>query len=181
MTKLLIGNKGLGLNDLATVGSVLVMTGILLSIGTWIQSDLAHSMATVSTITNESVNFAVNKTFYSLAYPLANIVSITNETTAGTLTIGSGNYTTRDNGEISQVNFTFCAATAQAMGTFKVTYSTYGNDTYQTNRAYSVMANSTDAVAKLSAWLPIIAIVFAAGIILGVLSLAFMVRPGVGV
>lgn len=93
-----MGRKGLGLQDLSTVGTVLVVTGIVLGIGAYINSQI--------------------------------------QTTAG-----------------------------------------WGTTSVQ----YLAVSNATDAISKLAQWLPIIAIVFAAGIILGVLALAFMPRGGVGV
>lgn len=169
MTKLLLGRKGLGMNDLSTIGTTFIVVGILLGVGVYINSQLAETMATTSTVTNETINFATNATWYNLVYPARLISMVSN----GTNPVGSGNYTLRMSGTTSQVNLTLVipgAVPPYYVGSYNVTYTIYNGT------SYLVSQNATDSIAKLSSWLPIIAIVFAAGIILGLLALAFM--PG---
>ena len=163
-----IGRKGLGFADLSTIGMVLLVTGLSLGIGIYVQSELGKTMASSSTVTNESINFATNDTWYSLAYPMRSVSLVTNETATGTYTVGSDYYTTQVSGTVSQVKI-YANATV-VVGTYNVTYGAYSGT------QYTISQNSTNAIAQLSAWLPIIAIVAAAGIILTVLASAFAMR-----
>lgn len=173
MTKLLLGRKGLGMNDLSVIGTTFIVVGILLGVGVYINGQLGETMATTSTVTNETVNFAANATWYNLVYPARSISVVSN----GTHPVGSGNYTLRTSGTTSQANLTLVipgAIQSYYAGNYNVTYTIYNGT------QYLVAQNATDSIAKLSSWLPIIAIVFAAGIILGLLALAFMPRNMAG-
>lgn len=48
-----------------------------------------------------------------------------------------------------------------------------------TDTAYIAVANATEGIATLAQWLPIIAVVIAAGVVIGVLVMAFSSRRGV--
>lgn len=48
-----------------------------------------------------------------------------------------------------------------------------------TSDEYLAVANATSGISKLASWLPIIAVVIAAGVVIGVLVMAFSTRRGV--
>ena len=48
-----------------------------------------------------------------------------------------------------------------------------------TSSEYLAVANATSGISKLASWLPIIAVVIAAGVVIGVLVMAFSTRRGV--
>lgn len=144
---------------------LLVVTGIILGFGSYINTQIADEAYTGSTITNESVTFT-NATYAWLNHKAKAISSVNNYTyTIPEGADGSAYWVSRNVGTKTQV-LIYTNATAVA-GAYNVTYVA-AND-----MATAATTNSTEGLQALSTWLPIIAVVIAAGVVIGMLFMAF--------
>ena len=171
--------KGLTYNDLSQLAYLFVFVGIVLAVGVWTTGETGKTFDTTST-TNESFTMASNTTYVTLGYQyIKSISAIYNMTNATGLDSGKRNASSL----IAVANYSLsgdsnavrcCGATDAGWypaGTFLVDYVAYGD-------SYVVMRNSTMGILKMSSWLPIVAIVLSAAIIVGILSLYLGRREG---
>ena len=166
MQKTKTKRKGLTVWNLANIGMMFVILTVSLGLGVWVNDEMITSAYDTSTVTNDSVIFAANNTYYDLTYKSAGITSVAN----ATATLGTTNYTTRDMGYITQIVGYFGETTGSVV--FNVSYSAYKSD------SHFVTTNATKSISTLAQWLPIIAIVIAAGVVIGSLLMAFSRRGG---
>ena len=172
------GTKGMSASDLTNAAFLFVLVGVVLSVGVWINKDLGEQAFTSEAVVNESVTFT-NGSFKALNFNyLDSITMIHNDTNSGTNVVDAANYTTRVNANgVSEVNLTYvCGSdTSQAL-VFNVSYSMYENVT-----GYMAIRNSSEGLSTLTEWLPVIAIVVAAGIVISTLIVAFTFRKNDGI
>jgi len=163
--------KGISVWNLANIGVMFVILTVSLGIGAWINDEMVTSAYGTSTVTNESVTFAANDTWYNLVYKAASITQVAN----ATFTFGSadGHYATRDDEYISQIKiYTNASAGPETATAYNVSYNAYKSD------SHFVTTNATKSISTLAQWLPIIAIVIAAGVVIGTLLISFSKRGG---
>ena len=166
MARLEIGSRGLVVADLAPIAMTFVLLGLFLSVGAWINKDLSETTFATEQVDNETITFA-NMTWATTAYRIQGITKISNGTYLVTNT-DNANYTFRDVGTRGQINFTMlCKAVCINAGSFNVTYQAYKS------AGYLVISNSTSGLSTLTSWMPIIAVVIAAGLVVGLLIRGF--------
>jgi len=168
---------GIEFNQLATVAMLFVLVGVMLGVGVWINNEFANTAFDKSTAVNETVNFAVNDTWYALAYPYVDSVSLVyNNTSTGNVLLSEG--TTQGTWQFRAPNEAkvFTNSTVKA-GNKYVTYVTW-NTTEGVLGAENILIskNATSGQGKLAEWLPIIAVVIAASVVIGVLVTSFSMR-----
>ena len=165
-----LGQKGVSLNQLTAVGLTFVLIGLFLGLGAFINNQVATGTVTTVGISNESVNFAVTETYYATAYPIAGTVTVYNDS-ALTTTWPAVNYTWGDQAVKVTTSDEYPA------GEHYLSYLAF-NDTADSN--YYIAKNATAGLSQLSAWLPIIAIVIAAGVVITVLVGSFALKKEEG-
>ena len=161
-----MNSRGLAVSDLAPIAVTFVMLGIFLGMGNWINKDLSETTFATETVTNETISFT-NMTWATTSWRVASISMLSNGTYLVTNT-DSANYTFRDVGYVSQINFTMlCKGACIDAGDFNVTYLAYKSE------GYLVVTNSTKGLSTLAEWMPIIGVVIAAGFVIAFLIKGF--------
>lgn len=156
--------KGISVWNLANIGVLFVVLTVSLGIGAWINDELITGAYGTAAQTNETFNNIVNNTYYDMTYKSAGITGVAN----ATITLDTTNYSTRDMGYITQVVFYFGETVATP--NFNVSYNAYESD------SHFVTTNATASISTLASWLPIIAIVIAAGVVIATLMVWFTRR-----
>lgn len=170
-------NKGLSAWQLSQVALTLVFVGVALSVGIWVNQQTAET-GFGTDAANHSQNFAVNATWYALphrAQSISQYANYSNSTASGmglnvfdNTTNNNAGFESREYGMLTHVRLHTNAT--MFVGTYNVTYRAYNSS------AYYATANATEGLNQLNQWLPIIAIVIAAGIIIGALMMWFSRR-----
>lgn len=164
--KTLLSSKGMSVADLGKVGFALVFLVVTLAVGVWVNQNFAETAFT-GVSTNQSQNFAVNDTWYNTNYRAADgSISVINYTDE----LPSANIDTTDNGYVSMVKL--YTNDTYLVGTYNISYKALSED------GYLVSANATSGLVTLSNWIPIIAIVIAAAVVIGVIMLYFAKKGG---
>jgi len=164
-----LSKKGMSLADMRTAAMTLILVGIVLGMGVWINQDIYKTGFSTELVVNHSMTLTAN-TFNQLPHRTSSISSISNATDLLT----AANWSTlRDIGYVSEFNFTNGTAGAIFTGTWNVSYNAYNSTEF-----YAVM-NSTSGISKLGQWLPIVMVVIAAAVVIGVLIMAFGSRGGI--
>jgi len=154
------------LQDLGSVAILLVVSGVVLSIGSQIVGEIktSDSMTTIST-TNESVNFAANDTYYTLSnQPLKSVDAIYNDT-GHTYTYPTSYYTARTGNDGAVKIYT----NGTAEGDYNITTGTHYVDYTSYDVAYNISENTQEGLDDLGGWMPTIALVVAATIVIGII------------
>jgi len=148
--------------DLAPIAVMLVVATIIVSIGANVLQEIKEQQEGSdrgTSVSNESMTFSVNNTYYSTAYmPVKTVASIANDSHI----IASANYTWDD-----QLGVKVYGGTGAPLvpGTYNVTY------------VYLVSLNVTESglesVEELGEWLPTIALIVAAVIVIGTIVVYF--------
>jgi len=156
------------LKDVAPIGIVFIIAGIVLGIGSNIVRDVGEQGPT-STVTNETVTI-VNGTCSRLANPIASMTYVWNYT--GTAAgddplVTSGNYTLCDGGDsgiLMQVSPCYPGTS------YNFTYEARSSLVWRTT------ANTTQGLGELAGWLPTVGLVIAAALVIGIILSSMM--PG---
>jgi len=163
MARLKMSSRGLVVADLLPIAMTFVLLGMFLSLGVWINKDLGETTFATELVNNETLTFT-NLTYTSTGYRISSIVLLSN----GTYTVGSGNYSFENTGTVSRINTTLlCKGACINAGSFNVSYQAYKS------AGYLVVGNSTAGLTTLSSWMVILAVVIAAGMVIGVLLRGF--------
>jgi hypothetical protein len=157
--------KGTLLADIPKIALVFVAFGVILGIGMYISGQVEQQGLSTTTVTNESVNFVSNASETVLAYPFIQSVTAIYNNTYNNVTIASGNYT------VSETGITCCDGVKVPQGVRYVTYVAYSS---QSNPSIYALHNTTSGLSTLSGYLPIIGVIIAAAVIIGVLVHGFI-------
>lgn len=135
---------------------VLVVSQLIIA---GIQED--DSMLTSTTVTNESL-VIVNGTAKTMGHSLVTSITALGNATQDIDIAGNVSYST--NADYSEITVTYLTKGATRFGgTYNVTY-VYGDRTH----AYNTTIEGSDGLFELSDWLPLIALVIAAAVIVGI-------------
>jgi len=153
------------LKMLTTAGLGIVVLGIMLAVGASINMNVARNAMPTVQVECEEVTWAANSTWMPLAYPyLKSVEYMYNASTCAEATlIKAGNYTWNER----QV---YLSTTNQASFGDGVKYLNY---TAYSGAGAESLYNSTTSLSTLSSWIPIIAVVLAAAVVIGILVAAF--------
>jgi len=160
--------------DITAIVLVLVIGGITLGVGTQILEETGSKFSTNTT--NETITF-VNGTCRSLTYwPIVSIVELQNGSQATgaddvSYIFDTNNYTLCTGNDEGEMQVTLPQDISLSL-TFNVTYTNLATHPYRT------IHNATLGTAELAGWIPTIALVIAAAVIIGVIFMAF--APGRG-
>ena len=173
-----LGRKGYSLSDMAPIATMFVFVGLALGIGAYVNSEVAETSFTLLSVGCEKVTWGTNATAKTLAYPYIRSVnqmynsSVCGDISKPNILVGSGNYTNTE---------TFVTLTATGIEMFGSGEKWLNYTTWNTTRypEMLIVKNSTKSLGDLASWLPIIGVVLAAGIVIGVLVLSFGNRRGI--
>ena len=159
--------KGIAVQDLATIGMTMVIVGAMIAIGVWVLTDFQEADGVFGGTARTALTLAIpNGTATALPYRyIRSIDGIYNTTmSAAGEELGSGNYT------LVQPNSVLISIDADDV-TVATTEDWLVNYTVYDDEGYLAAANATSGMSQLASWLPIIAIVIAAAIIIGTLTM----------
>lgn len=163
--------KGYSLNELPQVGLMIVFIGIVIGVGAYLNHEIANTSFPTTQVNMETVTWVDNATRIMLANPyIQSIQGIYNGTpTTLVNTIQSGNYS------FGEENGILCC---KVCGTKDCNVATtlYVNYTAWIGEDYYVSKNVTSGFKNLSQWIPIIAVVIAASVVIVTLMTSFMRR-----
>ncbi len=169
-----LGKKGITLGTLQTAATLLVFVGLILGIGTYVNEQVGTTAFSANVLTSncEAIAFITNNTRLPTTKPyIVSVSHMYNNSTcvddplAGVgMLIGTGNYTYDDYSILLTASSNIGAATK------------YINYSFHNDTEFLITKNTTAGIANLAQWLPIIAVVLAAGVVIGVIVLAFSGR-----
>lgn len=152
----------------------LVISGVIIGIGSTIVQGVATTQIETRNIINETINFAVNGTYYPFTYKSVQIVlNITNNTHQlynNASIQGNWSY----NSSYIRMQSNFGVANYINVGTYNVTYTINRNDT----PAYLTSMNVSSGILNASAQFPLLGTIIAMGAIITILLAIFAFRKG---
>jgi hypothetical protein len=163
--------KGYSFNQLPQVALMIVFIGITIGVGAYLNHEIANTSYPTTAVQMETVTWVDNATYIKLAYPyIKSIEGVYNGTTATLAnTYTSGNYSFTEEGGLLCCKV--CGTkTCNVNTTLQVNYTTWNG------AEYYVSKNATSGMRNLSVWIPIIAVVIAASVVIGLLMTSFMRR-----
>lgn len=163
--------KGYALEQLPQVGLMIVFIGLAVGLGAYINHEISTTSYTTTVVQMETVTWVNNATYMKLAYPyIKSIEGVYNGSTATTAnTFTSGNYSFDE--EAGLLCCKVCGtADCRVNTTLRVNYTTWAGEEFY------VAKNASSGMRNLSIWIPIIAVVIAASVVIGVLMTSFMKR-----
>lgn len=165
-----MSSKGVfDLHTMAATGLALVLVGVTLAIGAAVNSQLQTSALPTVQVKCEAITWSANATYAVAVYPYIKSVdymyngSVCGVAGSTSQLINPANYST--NGR--QIYLAATGIDNFGNGIKYVNYTTW------TGADRMVMENSTSSIITIASWLPIIAVVAAAGIIIAVLISSF--------
>ena len=172
-----MNKKGQITSSLTSVAMALLMVAVIAAISMYIMNAVGTN-AGLSVQSENSTITTTNDTWARLPYRVASISKVSNngdglvadnETVAWIdgcgSTCGSGGYVTAESGSQTLIKV-YTNGTYRA-GTQTIAYSAYSTD------AAMAAQNASAAISTITAWLPLIALVIAAGLIIALLMGAF--------
>jgi len=162
----------MGIESIPTIAMTLILIVITTVIGAWIIGDLGDTIIeNTDKINNDVVNEVhTNQTSFYLGRAFNNTVRgysldtvLLRNVTVG-YTINSGNYTVN----AADGNITLVAGFGLNAGTERF-YVNYTYSVFEPSVAFNATTEGGDAVFTIAEWLPIIAIVIAATVIIGLI------------
>lgn len=169
-------SKGFTLAQFQTIALGFVLTAVVVSMGAYILNEMAtteqDNPSSTTAITNESLNFAVNNTWYTLGHrPMATLTAVYNDS-AHTATYDSSLFNTQHStsgaAQIRMLaNSSLGVAPNVTVGTRYVAY-TYGSERY-----YNLTHKGLESLETFGDWLPLVAIAVVAAICIGVIIVYF--------
>ena len=169
-----MNKKGQSANSLPQIGMAFLMIGIIAAIGVYVL-DTIGTDPTMSTQTENSSIVCVNDTWVALPYRAASISKVSNngdglvadnETVAWCEGCGNGGYVTTEASYYTRIKV-YTNGTYREGDTQTVLYEAYSTP------AAMAAQNTSAGIAAIAAWLPLIGLVIAAGIIIAILTGAF--------
>lgn len=165
--------KGYTLKDLAPIVIMLVIASIVTSVGTEVVSnvrDVEEDMSSnIVTVSNESINFAANNTWYGLVElyyrSLTSVMNASHDINTANFTAEKTGY---NMGRIKLVSTTGAGNANISTGTYYVTY-THEAGTH----AWNISSQGLESLETIGDWIPTVALVIAAVIVIGVIVLYF--------
>jgi hypothetical protein len=162
-----MGSKGFTLAELQVVAVAFLIAIIAIAMGARVLGEMAELEQTSSTdttgVTNESLNFAANYTWYNLGHrPIVGLSSVKNTTDSISTSFFSTRNDVGGNAQIRMINDGTLVA-----GIYNVSY-TYGSE-----RFYNITFKGLEALRTFSDWLPIVAIAVIASVVIGVVIVYF--------
>jgi hypothetical protein len=164
-----IGRKGFTLSDMSAVAMTLVLIGLAVAFGAMINRSVRDNAFTTVSVGCEAVTAPATNTWSALAYPyIKSVGAVYNGSTcAAALKLGTGNYTVGDSGILWTL-------TNPDSADKYVNYTTFNTSLADGNgRGVLALENSTAGLGSLAGWLPLIAIVIAAAMIIGIIVKVF--------
>lgn len=164
--------KGIAFKDLATIGTLFVIVGVVIGVGAYMNDQIAETAYTDATVEMEPRTFTDNTTPITFTYPyIKSVEAVYNASTAtATSLILSGNYT------VYETAILCCGTLEPINGTIFINYTTWNTTLYPD---ILITKNATSGMGTLSSWLPIVAIVIAAAVVIGVVATYFVRKEGV--
>jgi hypothetical protein len=163
-------SKGISaLESLPQVAMLLVFIGVAIGVGAYLNHEIATTSYTTTKVTNEAFTFTDNATYVKLAYPyIKSIEGVYNGTPFNTTnTINSGNYTFNEDSGIIITKTTCNGVDCKFNTTLRVNYTTWAGE------EFLVSKNASSGLRNLSMWIPIIAVVISASVVIMVLMSSF--------
>lgn len=161
----MMGKKGLAFEDLSKIASLFILIGLVFGMGVLINQNLAGQLTT-------SISYNDSETLTNLTFvtpsdcaPFLSASRVMN----GTEELASGNWTSVAR---HGINLTL----VEGGGTFVLDAAWLVTYKCGNTSAYLAVENATAGISQLAQWMPIIAIVIAAGIIIGLLVKAFTIK-----
>lgn len=152
--------KGLTTSDMPQLAMTLIFIGVVLGVGVWVtQSVQTSSGFHQDSATGVDLVVAANNTRVYFAPNVVKIDGLYNATYALTAT----NYSLYNDHEIL---ITFDASQDDS-ATYKINYTAY-NDT-----GYAALSNTTSSLSVVASWLPVMAVILAAAIVVGLVVVWF--------
>lgn len=165
---------GITLSGIAGIAVLFIVLAVILGFGAKVTGELAEDMTTDTTVLAESITGMTNATNKSVATIGASRFTLS---TAGVVLYNasngelyaqgaSGSYIAYANGVISWLNWTDPEGTR----TINYTYNAC------TTTDCSATENGTQSLGELSSWIPTIAVIIMAAIIIGIVTTYFYAR-----
>jgi len=152
-------------SNFVNVALTFIFVGVLLAMGLYVNNQFGTQLNDVS-YANESLTFT-NDTWTSLKHKASSVSSVANATNE----FPSANVTTRDVGEGTQIKLVENQAVLLSeWDVWNVSYYAYNTSTS------NVTSATSESMQTFTEWLPIIAVVIAASITIGLLMMALMLR-----
>lgn len=151
--------KGLSMDSFAKYAFLFVTVGVMLAMALQVNEQIQDELP-ITSVVDESVTYVNETAVFPECTPFIYVTTIGNTSR----TLSSGNYTqAKDVG----ITLTYISDDLDDNLVWNTTY-TCGNTT-----EYLAVENSTAGIATLTEWMPIIAVVVAAALIIGLLVMAF--------
>ena len=152
------------LKDIAPIAIILVISAIIISIGTQILGEVKTSdTISTTTVTNESQNFAANNTYYAFdTQPVKSVKAM--YYFSNTTFIIPSTYYAYTTGNAAEIKIYTNSSVA---GYPNITATTYYFDYTTYDIAYNITEKGQEGLESLGDWLPTIALVVAAVIVIG--------------
>jgi len=167
--------KGITMAQFGSIVLGFVVVAIIISMGGEIFAGLQETQAngTTSSVTNDTINFAVNDTCYNIVEidPNHNLPCITGLSSASNLStsIAIGNFST-SGCQCREIKAELNPA-AYVVGIYNVTYAySYSSD------SWNITGEGLEGAETFGDWLPTIAIVISAAVIIGIIITYFHFR-----
>ena len=162
----MLSHRGLSFTDLSSVAYMVVLIGIAIAMGVWINRETGYTLTSTFTVTNESVNLAVNNTPYGMAWPYVKEITLVNNATFQNATHGDDDPITSTHYGLSEIEgtsyITLYSNATNPAGIKWVSYTAYNTT------ELGIVKNATQGVYNLAKWMPVIAVVIAASVVVGV-------------
>ena len=163
-------SKGVSaLDSLPQVALLLVFIGVAIGVGAYLNHEIATTSYTTTKVQNEAFTYTDNATYVKLAYPyIKSVEMVANGTPFNTTNvINSANYTFDEESGI-KISLTTCGGEdCNFNSTLRVNYTTWAGE------EFLVSKNASSGLRNLSQWIPIIAVVIAASVVIVVLMTSF--------
>lgn len=156
------------LSNLQVFLLAILVTAVVISITSQILGTIKTSEAiTTTSVTNESINFVANDTYYSFGqFPVKGISAIyyfPNNSASFVLPAAHFAYTTGNSAQVKIIANGVGAYPNTTTGVKYVSYSVY-------NREYNITEKGQDAMKSVGDWLPTIGVVMSAAVVLGIIN-----------
>lgn len=158
-----LSRKGMSYEQITPIAVAFVILGVSAAIGLQVLTSFTDTMDTTTSVVNDST-VCTNATYAALDYNyVKSVTSIKNVS----VTLLAGNYTCTSMSPVRDS----CNVTIMTEGPYAKSGQTWNISYERYNSAdFYAAQNASAGVAQLMSWLPILAIVFAAVIVIGVLT-----------
>ena len=163
--------KGISVGDMSNAALVIIFLGVVLSVGSYMQGQIADTSFDTTAELNEQITWVNNASYMIVKYPyIKSVEGINNGTTwlATKPYFTSGNFSFKSDGSGGVLCCKTCGTAACNENT-----TLWINYTAWTGSEYYTIKNGTAGLRNISTWLPIIAVVIAAAIVVGTLTSYF--------